>query len=185
MSLNPEKLIIGNFAHFVEKGTVVGENTVDSGFYPEESEDLSAWNELGCVLQAVPEPTINTTTDKCPSPAGGYIDEDTNNVTKDVLKISLKCYSEPIWRMVWGLAAPIVNGTPQTPFLSKDRFVEGWLNFEQRGDDGQKRTVSVIYGRMRIDENPTWSADPSKPAIRFEVMYSSIASLEPLNIAAA
>jgi hypothetical protein len=179
MALKLEKLIIGNFASFVEKGTVVGENTVDSGFYPEDEEDLDAWSSLGCVLDATPEPEVETDSDYCPDAAGGYRKEDTDNVVKDVIKMTLKCHSEPIWRMILGVKAKLVNGTPQTPFANKDRFVEGWLNIEQRAQDGVARTLMVIYGRLKIDANPSWSKDPTKPSVRFEILTSSIASVEP------
>lgn len=186
MAFRLEKLIIGNFASFVEAGTVVGEeeNLVGPDFYPEDTEDLGVYGSLGCVLEAEPEVTEEDDPDYCPSLAGGYDLEEDPTVVKDVIKMSLKCHSEPIWRLIWGFKNKIVNGTPQTPFGSKKRYVEGWLIFEQRAGDGVTKMNAAIYGRLRLDAAPKWSKDPTKPAVRFEKRYSSIATGEPGAIAA-
>jgi hypothetical protein len=176
-----EKLIIGTFASFVEDGTEVGENTVGIDFYPEAPNE--AWASIGCVLDATPETETETDTDYCPNPGGGYSKEDDQNVVKDLLKMSLRAHSEIIHRLVWGLDAPIQDDTPVTPFTRTDRFVRGWLHFTGRAQDGTDRFVAALYGKLRLDANPKWSKDPTKPAISFEVIKSSlINSVVPDNV---
>jgi hypothetical protein len=183
---NLQKLILGAFASFVEDGTSVGDppNTVGADFFPSADDYSEAWNSLGCVSQSSLEPKVETDIVSCPSPAGGYIEEETENVVADVIKLSLRDHSEPIFRMIWGLTAPVEDGTPVAPFANKDRFVKGWLNFTLRGQDGQDRIVAALYGKLRMDANPTWSKDPTKPAVKFQVLYSPIAAIVPDQVEA-
>ena len=185
MSYQLEKIIIGCFAAFVPKGTAIGENTVDSGFYPEDEEDLENWKTLGCVLdssfEAVNEPGE---ADYCPDAVnGGYYKEEENNIVKDIIKMTLKCSSEMFWQLAWGMKTAPVDGTPVTPFADKLRAVEGWLNFEQRDQNNVKKVMAVVYGRFSLDAAPSWTKDRTKPAFKFEVIPSPIASVEPKNIA--
>lgn len=182
-----EKLILGTFASFVESGTTFGTspvNTVASGLYPSTTTYPATWQSLGDVLDAAPEKKEENFADTVPSIYGGYSTVDDTVVMQDKLKISLKSHSEPIHRMVWGLAAKIVDAEARTPFANPRRFVEGWLNFQLRGQDGADRLVAAVYGRMRIDGNPKWSKDPTKPAIIFEIIRSSIQTLVPDHVIA-
>lgn len=180
-----EKLILGTFAAFVEAGTTFGTspvNTVSSELYPDTTTHAAVWSSLGDVLDSAPDTKTEDYADTIPDPAGGYRTQADVVVLQDNLKLSLLAHSEPIHRMVWGLDAKIVDGTPVTPFSAKRRFVEGWINFTLRGQDGADRVVAAIYGRMRVDGAPKWAKDPTKPAITFEVLRSTVASIVPDNI---
>jgi len=180
-----EKLIIGTFASFTEAGAEVGEapdpvNIVGPLFMPTFPGEL--YSSLGCILDATPETEVETDTDYCPNASGGYTKTDDQNVVKDMLKLSLRAHSEPIHRLIWGADAVLVDGTPTTPFVTTDRFVEGWLQFQGVGQDGDDRFVASLYGRIRLDAAPQWAKDPTKPAIRFEIIKTSLNAYEPDNI---
>lgn len=182
-----EKLILGTFASFVESGTTYGTspvNTVGIGLYPSTTTYAASWSSLGDVLDSAPEKKEENYTDMVPSIYGGYALQDDTYVTQDKLKLSLKSHSEPIHRMVWGLASKITDATAVTPFANPARFVEGWINFQLRGQDGADRIVAALYGRMRIDGAPKWAKDPTKPAIIFEIIRSSIQTIVPNHVTA-
>ncbi len=170
-----------NFASFVEAGTVVGdeENVVSRDFYPDAEGDLGVYSSLGCLLQVSPETVSEDDIRKCPQGDGTY--RQTNNpiVIQDLLKISLECTFEILHRITWGLKNKIANNTAQTPFANPDRFVEGWLIFEQRIPGGGTIVSAALYGRIYLDAAPTWSSAPDSPAIRFENHYSPIATIKP------
>jgi hypothetical protein len=178
-----EKLIIGTFAHFVEAGTEVGTepvNTVGALFKPTFPGE--PWASMGCILDATPETEVETDTDYCPNASGGYTKADDQNVVKDMLKLSLRAHSEPIHRLIWGANAKLADTTSVTPFVKTDRFVEGWLQFQGVGQDGLARFVASLYGKIRLDAAPQWAKDPTKPAIRFEIIKTALNTYVPDKI---
>lgn len=184
MAYNLHKRILGAFASFVEVGAVFGDpvNTVGAELYPNADPYPELWNSLGCVIDASPEVEVETDEDFCPSPAGGYVKETTQSVVQDILKLSLKTHSEPIERLIWGASAAIVDQTQFTPFAAKDRFIAGWLHLQLREQGGTDTVVAALYGKLRLDAAPKWSKDPTKPAVKFEILYSSVATVLPDGI---
>lgn len=186
MAYKLEKLILGAFAAFVEEGTEYGDpaNITGISLYPNADTYPDTWNPLGCVLDSSPETVTETYDDDCPNPSGGYTRETETAVLQDMLKLSLRGHSEPIHRLVWGANAPIVDDAAFTPFAKKDRFVKGWLLFQLRGQDGVDRAVAALYGKLRLDSAPKWAKDPTKPAVKFEIITSTIQTVEPDGITA-
>jgi hypothetical protein len=181
-----EKLILGAFAAFVEEGTSYGDpaNLAGIALYPNADTYPDSWSQLGCVLDSSPETVLETYDDDCPNPSGGYTRETDTAVLQDMIKLSLRAHSELIHRMVWGSSAAIVDDAAFTPFAKKDRFVKGWLLFQLRAGDGVDRVVAALYGKMRLDAAPKWAKDPTKPAIKFEILTSTIQTVEPASITA-
>lgn len=186
MSYLNEKLILGTFASFAEEGEEYGDpaNTVGKATYPNADTYPDAWHSLGCILESSPEVETETNEDYCPDPAGRYRKETDETVVRDILKLSLKTHSEPIHRLVLGKQGKIVDGQAFTPFAARDRSVTGWLLFQLRGDDGNDRAVMALYGKMRLDAAPKWSKDPTKPAVKFEIITSTIQTAMPGGITA-
>ena len=182
MAYNLQKLILGGFLFFVEKGETIDNITVDPETYP-DTDPAENWNSLGCVSEVNFNKETETDTDYCPSPAGGYNKEDDEVVVSDNIEFITRAHSEPYWRMLLGLNNKIVDGTAQTPFANKRRYIEGWLKIQGRAQDGADRVVMNIYGRLTINDNPKWSKDATKPALKFQKLYSSIATVEPNGIA--
>jgi hypothetical protein len=180
-----EKLILGAFASFAAEGTTYGTspvNTVGIGLYPNADTFPASWKSLGCVLDSSAETVTETYEDDCPQAAGGYGRTTEEVVLQDIIKLSLREHSELIHRMVWGADAAIVNDAAFTPFKKKDRFVQGWLHFQLRGQDGTDRIVAALWGKLRLDAAPKWAKDPTKPAVKFEIITSTIQAVEPLAI---
>lgn len=181
MAYQLEKLILGAFAHFVEEGTLYGSpaNTAGISLYPNADTYPAVWSSMGCVLDSSAETVVESYEDDCPNPAGGYSRETEMQVLQDMLKLSLRAHSELIHRLVWGADAAIENATAFTPFAKKDRFVLGWIHFQLRGQDGADRVVAALYGKLRLDSAPKWAKDPTKPAVKFEIITSTIQTVLP------
>lgn len=178
-----EKLTIGGFLYFVESGKTIDGIEVSDAAYP-DVDPIENWNSLGCIQEVNFEPETETDTDYCPSPAGGYEKQDDERVVKDLIKFVTREHSEPFWRLLLGLSAEIADSVAQTPFNNGRRYIEGWLKVQGRGDNGVDRIVMNVWGRLSIDANPKWSKDPTKPALKFQKQYSSIATVEPDSIVA-
>lgn len=178
-----EKTTIGGFLYFVESGKTIDATVVSAAAYP-DVDPITNWDSLGCIQEVNFEAEKETDTDYCPSASGGYDKVDDERVVRDLLKFVTREQSEPVWRMMLGLNAQIVNGTAQTPFANGKRYIEGWLKVQGRADDGTDRIVMNIWGRLSLDANPKWSKDPTKPALTFQKLYSAIATVEPTSIVA-
>ncbi len=181
MSYSLQKLTIGAFLFFVESGKQIDGTTVGASAYP-DVEPPENWNSLGCISEFNSEAVTETETEYYPNPAGGYNKIEDTFVVQDVLKFVTRQHCEPFWRMLLGFKEEIANGIGQTPFAEKRRHIEGWLKVQGRGPDGADRIVMNVWGRLRIDSNPKWSKAAAKPALRFEVLYSPIATAEPAGI---
>lgn len=182
-----EKLILGTFASIVPAGTTYGSgptNTAGIGLYPNADTYPATWLSLGDVLDASAETVTETYEDDIPAAAGGYARETEEVVLQDIIKLSLRSHSEVIHRMIWGASAVIVNDTAFTPFKNKDRFILTWLHFQLRGQDGVDRIVAALWGKLRLDAAPKWAKDPTKPAVKFQIITSTIQAVEPLAITA-
>lgn len=184
MAYDLRKERLGTFAYFVKAGTVVEGNTVDADFFPDAATDPEAWSSLGCVIQASSEPeTEESDPDYCPSPSGGYTKEVNTYTVRDVITATLKCHCEIIWRLIWGVSQEMDNDTPYAPFTKSDRYVQGWINLQLRAEDGTDRARAALFVNFRLGDPVLWSKDPTKPVVRWEIVPSSIASVEGFNIA--
>ena len=181
MAYKLEKLIIGGFLFFAEKGETIDAITVDADAYP-DTDPIENWNPLGCVSEVNFNKDTETDTDYCPSPSGGYDKNEEEVVVADYIEFITRAHFEPYWRMLLGVRDKIVNGTAQTPFAEKSRIIEGWLKIQGRAQDGSDRVVMNVYGQLSINDNPKWSKDSTKPALKFKRLYSSIATVEPNGI---
>lgn len=176
-----EKLTIGNFLSFVEAGETIDGVTVSAAAFP-DNDPPENWPSLGAISETDFEAEVETDTDYIASLSGGYIKEDDERVLSDYIKFKSRDMSELVWRLQLGLRDKITNGTAQTPFASKVRFIDGWLRVQAKAQDGLDRVVMNVWGRLRLDENPKYSKDPTKPGLKFQVLYSSIAEVTPENI---
>jgi hypothetical protein len=179
-----KRLIIGCFVSIVETGTTFGDpvNTVSASLFPDTT-TYATWNSIGDVLDAAIESDTEDYGDIVPDATFGYRKESDIVTLQDRLKLSLNSMSEPLHRLMWGAAAPLEDGTAVTPFGSNVRYWEGWIAFTGRDSrDKSDKLVAALYVRLRMDGNPKWSKDPTKPAVVCEVVPSSIQSLMPDGI---
>lgn len=178
-----EKLVIGGFLSFVESGKTVDTVTVSKDAFPDD-DPAENWDSLGCISEVNMEVETETDTDYCPSVTGGYDKIDDERAVRDVIKFQTKDLSEPFWRLQFGLTAEIAEGVAQMPFAQANRHIEGWLKVQAVADvdNGGDRIVAKIWGRLSIDSNPKWSKDATKPAMKFQALYSPIATLTPTSI---
>jgi hypothetical protein len=186
--MNVSKLRVGAIFHFVEDGTTYGDpvNTVSALLFPNADTDPEPWqaNPMGCVIDSQIKPSFTEDADECYTDHG-YQEVIDRRLKQLLIGLSLKAHSELLHRLIWMLPAKIADETAQTPFIGPD-YVEGWAHLQLEDDDQVAIYTGVVRCRMRLDENPKWSKDPSKPAVTLEVFFRNpLNTLLPDNIIGA
>ena len=178
-----ERSILGSFLAFARGGTTIDAVVVSELAYPDVTPTTN-WSSLGCVIENTAEYQEEDYTIKCPSPSGGYSEKTSKSVTRDSQLFTTEGTNPLWWELAYGFAGPVVDGVPQTPFSSVDRYIYGWLKAQIRGEDGLDRIVMNVWGKLRLAEQFKASEAPTRPSWRFDIEYSSIATAEPDTIIA-
>lgn len=181
MAYNLEKALVGAFVGFAEEGKTIDAITVAIDAQPDTDPDTN-YSSLGCVQQVNFDSDVETDEDYCPNESGlGYTKEVENNIVADYMDFSLKSHSEPVYRLLFGSAAEIVDGTPFIPFESSKREIKGWISITSKSG-GQTKFEMLIWGKLTLQEYPGWSKDATKPVLRFQKLDSPLNTATPTNI---
>jgi hypothetical protein len=178
-----ETSIIGLFASFAREGDTVDAVTVGVGAFP-DVDPTSNWSDFGCVSEGRNEPNLAEYPVMCPKPTGGYEEKIETQTLRDSLVLTFNKTNPYWWELTHGFASAITDAAAQTPFVKGDRYIQGWLKLQERGDDGQDRIVMNVWGKLRLAEQLAASSDPTRPVFRFDVEYSAIATALPNDITA-
>ncbi len=186
--MNVNKLRLGAVFHFVEDGIEYGDpvNEVSSALYPVFATYPAPWNvnPMGGVYDSQITPKFEESSDICYENRG-YREKMDRRLSMVTISVSLRDHSELIHRLIWMFSNKIADTVAQTPFVGSD-YVDGWANLVLEDDNQAEIYKGVLRARMRLDENPTWSKDPSKPAIKLEVDFrSSLNTVVPDEIIGA
>ena len=171
-----EKLRLGAKMSFVEDGATYGDplQTVSATVLPDIETVPAPWalNPMGCVIDSQIKKKYIEDSDICYGP-NGYSEVMDRYLSMVEIGVSLKAYSEILHRLIWAVQNKMADTVAQTPFLGSD-FVEGWVHLQWEADDAAPRYTTVLRARMRLDEDPKWSKDPSKPAITLEIFFGNV-----------
>jgi hypothetical protein len=178
-----ESLIIGCFASFARSGETIDSTDVAVDAFPDVSPTTN-WDDFGCVSECRAEPNIAEYPVMCPKPSGGYQEKIETQVLRDRYLLTFNKLNPYYWELVEGYNAAITDGTAQTPGQKGDRFIQGWLKLQKRGQDGQDRVVKNIWGKLRLSDQFVATSDPTRPVFSFDQEYSAIATSEPNDITA-
>jgi hypothetical protein len=175
----------GTFGTIARAGATHGTDpvyTVGVGHLP--AGNSGVWETMGDIPKIGLEPRYKDLTPRIKHlPQGGSWEEKRRRLIGADIKFPSYDISEPFVRMAFGVKTEIEDGTPAAPLRNQDAYLECWFNWQNRADDATDVTITALYGRLRIDTNPTWGdITPTEPAWIFEVHPSSIASLETLGL---
>jgi hypothetical protein len=162
--------LIGLFAFFVENGTTVDSQTVSATVVPDAS-PTSNWLSLGTVL---PGASFGLEEDDdsylAPSAAGGFEKVERMNVMQDILTLQTREMTGIVDRLQMGLASAIVEGTPQSPHVTKDRKVTGWLLLQARQVGGNGSGTDdfrlLWWCDIRLGEQPQYENKVISPNLK-------------------
>jgi len=177
-----EELIVGGFVNFVRAGTDVGGTLVSPTFKPASND--ASWGSLGCVTEFRPATETQEFTVNCPRTSGGYQRRKKTIAISDTLAFDVAETSAEFWELLMGFSDPIVDATAQVPFEKSERKIDGWLQFQARGDDGQDRIVLDVYVELRLTDGTVFNENPVRPVYEAEVVETALNSAVPDDIVA-
>jgi len=162
--------LIGLFAYFVENGTTVDAQTVSATVVPDASPTTN-WLRLGTILPGAAF-GLQEEDDSylSPSPSGGFERIDRMNVMQDFITLQTREMSGIVDRLQMGLNSAIVEGTPQSPHVSKDRKITGWLLLQARQVGGNGNGTDdfrlLWWADIRLGEQPRYENRVVSPTLK-------------------
>lgn len=162
------EILLGAFAYFIESGTTVDGAAVSRTVKP-DTDPATNWTNysLGDVLNfKFGDEKIDLSYMK-PLASGGYGKVNKSMTVQDHVILKTRQMGELVHRLQMGLSAAIVTGTAQTPGLSLDRKVEGWLRIQGRQLGGTDRFVMDWWCEVRLEESGEFNDKVMEPVLRF------------------
>lgn len=165
------KLFAGAIIHFAAEAA----GTSDLVTKPIAGSAL--WLELlGCNSAAHKPVKVTEAYDEVDANTGWREGKDEYTVA-DVFEVKTRYTTGLYEQLRYGLAAAIVQGTPQTPFVKSDRKIRGWVNVQRRMSDGQDRNVLAIFCEVRAMDPPADEKKTQEPMFELRVIYSTLQSI--------
>lgn len=174
-----ERRLKGAHAYFIPFGETVDSGTVSSTSWP-DNDPTTNWTNYsaGCIERVQPLREFDTEELICPKASGGYEKQVEQRSTRDGWICQLNQYNQWVTQLEYGLASAPVAGTPQTPFASSDRYIDGVLLIQARGTSGTDHHVEQWHARMRLATVPDWTNATSKPVVEFQVIANDLNTFE-------
>lgn len=179
---NLQKTMIGALAFFVESGKVIDGVAVSKAAKP-DVDPTTNWQKIGCVSSLTPyAQTAQDTPISC-FDGTRYRTQNTTIVEEDGWDIILREWSEPIYRLLLGLAAEIQDDTPVIPYQKNIREIEGWLKLQGRNVNTNGDVwVKDLWCKMELIERPTFANRTVLPQLRFTSLGSEYDVVEMTNV---
>lgn len=159
-----QEMLIGGFAYFIPSGILSASATSKPSTSP-----ATNWtdNTIGTVLDfkfgnaKIDAPFLR------PLPSGGRELVNRSFVTQDFITVKTREMAEIVWRLQVGFTAIIAEGTAQTPGLSMDRKIEGWLRLQGRALGGFDRFIMDWWCECRLEGDNVFDEKIVTPSLRF------------------
>lgn len=165
------KVFAGKLIHIA----VYGSGTSDAVTKPISSSNL--WKELLACKSATHKPIVVSEPYDTPDPDTGWREELDEYTVGDEFSLTSRYTTGLYEQLRYGLAGPIVQGTPQTPFVKSDRSVLAWINAQERLGNGQDWNVAALWCRIWAGEPPAVEKKTQEPMLRVRVLKSSLNSI--------
>lgn len=174
--------ILGAHLSLFEIGASVGDPpiVVSDSVLPdfETTPELLADYKIGCIPEAAPDIETESQERYCPreeADGGGYSKATNDIVVADFWDFTLNDFSEPVYRLIFGLPAKIEDGVDQVSYTKSDRVIEAWGVLRLVSHHaGERRALKVLRLQVRMKEMPKFSKDISRPVIRCRVVANSL-----------
>lgn len=140
------------------------------------------WKELGAVESMKPK-SVKVTEDADVPSTTGWETQKREYTVADLFEVTTRRTTELYQRMQFGLAGAVTAGTAQTPFVTADRKVSGWVKIQLRQHIGTDRYVLDFYADIRVmGDPPAAEKGTQKPNLEFYVRRDT--ALNAFNIPA-
>lgn len=164
------KLFAGKIIHIAIEETGVSDSVT------KPVSGSAKWLELAGVNSAVEKPQRTTELYDEVGPDGWETGKD-EYTTADVFELKTRYTTALYEQLRYGLAAAIVQGTPQTPYVKRNRMLRGWVNLQERMSDGQDRVIASLWCEIRAMEPPASEKKTQEPTFELWVKRNTLASI--------
>lgn len=161
------KLFAGRIIHI----SVEGAGTSDALTRPIASSPL--WKELLEVSSTTHKPVTVAEAYDVVTPEGWMEMEDIYTVG-DTFEVTARRTTALYEQLRYGTAGPIVQGTPQTPFVRSDRSVKAWVNAQLRNQGGQDHNTLALWCQIWAMEPPAEEKKTQTPGLKIRVLKSTL-----------
>jgi hypothetical protein len=148
--------------------------TSDAATRPASNSNL--WLELAGVNEAI-EKKEKVTESYDEVTADGWRTGKDEYTTADYYEVKTRYTTALYEQLRYGLAAAIVQGTAQTPYVRSDRKLRCWVNMQERMQDGQDRVVASLFCEIRAMDPPASKKETQQPMFELWVLRSSLNSI--------
>jgi hypothetical protein len=170
------ELFAGALIYFAEYGAA----TSDPVTKPASNSAL--WKELAACESMKPK-SIKVTEEADVPSTTGWETQKREYTLGDMFEVTTRKTTEVFQRLQFGLAAAVVAGTAQTPFVTADRKVSGWVKIQLRQHIGTDRYVLDFYADIReLGDPPAAEKGTQKPNLELYVRRDT--ALNAFNIPA-
>jgi hypothetical protein len=159
-----QEILIGGFAYFIENGVTAASPTSKPSTAP-----ATNWTNgtLGTVLDFKFGNEKTESSFLRPLPSGGREKVNRSFVTQDYITIKTREMNELVWRLQHGVLVRLQTATPQTPGLSQDRKIEGWLRLQGRNVTGLDQFIQDWWCEVRLEGDNVFDEKVVTPSLRF------------------
>lgn len=168
-----QEILLGGFAYFVESGLTVDGATVGPTIKPDMVPATNWTNgSLGTILsfefggEKIDAPYM------APQASGGYAKVNRSFASQDYLILQSREMNELAWRLQSGFTTIITEGTAQTPGLSLDRKIFGWLRLQGRNLNANDRFLMDWWCEARLESKQKFDDKVVSPSLRFTLIPS-------------
>jgi hypothetical protein len=170
------EIFAGALIYFAEYGAATSDPTT------KPASNSALWKELAAVESMKPK-SIKVTEDASVPCSTGWEQQEREYTLADFFEVTTRRTTELFQRMQFGLAGAITAGTAQTPFVTADRKVTGWVKVQLRQHIGTDRYVLDFYSDVRVlGDPPAAEKGTQKPNLKFYVRRDT--ALNAFNIPA-
>jgi len=170
------ELFAGALIYFAEYGAAT------SDLVTKPASNSALWKELACCESMKPK-SIKVTEEAAVPSSTGWEQQKREYTLGDLFEVTTRKTTEVFMRMQMGLAAAIVAGTAQTPFVTGDRKVSGWIKVQLRQHLGTDRYVLDFYADVRVlGDPPAAEKGTQKPNLELYVRRDTL--LNAFNVPA-
>lgn len=141
--------------------------------------DNAAWKEIGSVENLKHNPDNHEEPYSIPSASRGWMSGKQVFTLADLYDLTTRETSELVHRLAFGVAAPLVAGTAQTPHAEPERMVRGWIKIQHRqvGAPATDRARMDIFCEIRLKDEPAVEKKVQVPVLELFELDSTLNSV--------
>ena len=188
MNRMSSEMINGARVWIAKLGTTSGDNTITADTLPDAptAEKQGPWLKMGRIANFKAARTSNDSTLTATHDDGMYHDIKLKRITARTFQFSSYDMIPEAFRLAFGLAADIVDGTDQAIGGSSTDTIRCWMYFEIT--DSYRGGNTLLTGACLVDlslaNDVEFKSDPTQVDYSAEMIFNKLETLDPTAVTA-